>query len=187
MILKSQKGYTLLELLVTIGLLAVVCLCAYKVFDFTHKTYKAQAAQSNASGDLRGTMDMILTELRKSGARCVNDPEDDDDYFSIVTYGSITKYIFRTKTDGEDTEYEEIFAIWLDGSTLRVEKYDGDHVLKQFTISEYIHSFDFAVDTVSEIATITITSNEMVPDLNGNKTYPYKLQGIHYFRDRNTH
>ncbi len=69
MIIKRKtKGFTLVELLITIALLAVVVMAILAIYDVGTKTFRQQSAQIVAENELRDAMDIILLECRRGRA-----------------------------------------------------------------------------------------------------------------------
>jgi prepilin-type N-terminal cleavage/methylation domain-containing protein len=67
MIWKNQKGFTLVELLVAMGLSLVVLGAGYSVFRVQTHTVKAQEFKMEAQEDARAALDMMVREVRNLG------------------------------------------------------------------------------------------------------------------------
>ncbi len=61
----KTKGFTLIELVIAIALLAVVVMAIYAIYDTGTKTFRSQSSQIVAENELRDAMDRILLECRK--------------------------------------------------------------------------------------------------------------------------
>jgi len=67
MIWKNQKGFTLAELLVAMGLSLVVLGAGYSVFRVQTHTVRAQEFKMEAQQDARAALDMMVREVRNLG------------------------------------------------------------------------------------------------------------------------
>lgn len=102
----EKKGFTLLELLIVIGLLAAVVLTIYSLYEFGTKTFMQQTNEITVGTELRDAMDLILMECRK-GQRFSNDDRSITTKDNIVTFELDDKLLKMIKTDrstGERTE-----------------------------------------------------------------------------------
>lgn len=62
--INQESGLTLVEVLVTLGILTMVLSVAFSMFLFNHRTYSRGEAQSQVQFDVRMASDFITTELR---------------------------------------------------------------------------------------------------------------------------
>ena len=118
----KTKGFTLIELVITIGLLMVAVLVIYTIYDTGTKTFRSQSSQIVAENELRDSMDRILLECRKG-----------------ISYSDIDKSITCT-------DYVDTFRI--DGTTLKMIQTDRTTSAVTEVILGYdVASMDFDVDT----------------------------------------
>ncbi len=67
MIIKNQKGFTLTELLVAMGLSLMVLSAVYGVYRVQAHTVRAQEFKMEAQEDARAALDMMTREIRNAG------------------------------------------------------------------------------------------------------------------------
>jgi type IV pilus assembly protein PilW len=67
MIIKNQKGFTLTELLVAMGLSLIVLGAVYGVYRVQAHTVRAQEFKMEAQEDARAALDMMTREIRNAG------------------------------------------------------------------------------------------------------------------------
>ncbi len=139
---KNQKGFTLLELLIALGLLAAVVLTIYSMYDFGTKTFIQQTEEITTGTELRDAMDLIIMECRKGQS------------FSAENKSITTK--------------DYIVTFKLDGTTFKMIKTDRDTTAKSSTILCYnVSSYKF--DVGSKKIDIAIYSD--VKDSGGKEMF----------------
>jgi prepilin-type N-terminal cleavage/methylation domain-containing protein len=67
----SSKGFSLIELLITMGILAIILGGLVSVFSSTNKTYSTQNEMINVQENARSTLDFIVRPLRNATASSV--------------------------------------------------------------------------------------------------------------------
>ena len=65
-LLLKNNGFTLLELLITIGLLGLVVLTVYSMYEFGQKTFRHESDEVVANTELRNAMDILISDCRKT-------------------------------------------------------------------------------------------------------------------------
>ncbi len=138
----KTKGFTLIELVITIGLLMVAVLVIYTIYDTGTKTFRSQSSQIVAENELRDSMDRILLECRKG-----------------ISYSDIDKSITCT-------DYVDTFRI--DGTTLKMIQTDRTTSAVTEVILGYdVASMDFEVDTEN----INIKLYSSIKDAKGDTIF----------------
>jgi len=140
--IRNKKGFTLLELLIAIGLLVVVVLTIYSLYEFGTKTFRQQTNEITTGTELRDAMDLILMECRKGHE------------FSSENQSITAK--------------DYIVTFKLNNNTLKMIKTDKSTGVKNETVLGYsVSSFRF--DIGSKKIDIAIHSN--VKDSKGNEMF----------------
>lgn len=90
----KKRGVTLLELIITIGILAIVISALYSFNLFGIKTYAGGESQWNLQSDARGMSELITHEVRYASKVDLSDqtPTSGDGYSYIRTEGNYVKY-----------------------------------------------------------------------------------------------
>ena len=63
----NQKGITLIEMLITLCISAIIMTGAYQVFISQAKTYEVQEAAADAQNSVRSGMQIVIDDLRMAG------------------------------------------------------------------------------------------------------------------------
>jgi len=74
--LSSQRGFTLLEMLVAMTLMAVILVLLYSGMRLGARSWEASTARAETVNDLRLVQDFIRRQLRQSATVYYNDPDE---------------------------------------------------------------------------------------------------------------
>ena len=101
MIIKNQKGFTLTELLVAMGLSLIVLGAVYGVYRVQTHTVRAQEFKMEAQEDARAALDMMTREIRntaffRTGTACTTVPANT----SGIIAATATNFQFVYDADG---------------------------------------------------------------------------------------
>jgi prepilin-type N-terminal cleavage/methylation domain-containing protein len=64
---KSHDGFTLIEVMISLGIFLVILLAVYQVFDSSHRTYASGTRKQDAQQNARLAMDEMIRGLRMAG------------------------------------------------------------------------------------------------------------------------
>ena len=92
--LDSKAGFSLVELLMAVGISMVILLAIYQVFTITSKNFTSQNVAANAQQSLRTAISLIARDIRATGL----DPVDTDNFG--FEYAGMTK--IRITADSPD-------------------------------------------------------------------------------------
>jgi prepilin-type N-terminal cleavage/methylation domain-containing protein len=101
---KNQKGVTLIELLVAMGLSLIVLGAGYSVFRVQTHTVKAQEFKMEAQEDARAALDMMVREVRNLGffptlTACTTVPANNN---GIITAAANNfRFVYDANGDGD--------------------------------------------------------------------------------------
>jgi type IV pilus assembly protein PilW len=100
---KNQKGFTLTELLVAMGLSLLVLGAAYSVFRVQTHTIKAQEFKMEAQEDARAALDMMVREIRNLGffptlTACTTVPANNNGI--IAATANNFQFVYDANNDG---------------------------------------------------------------------------------------
>ncbi|MBW2516473.1 MAG: prepilin-type N-terminal cleavage/methylation domain-containing protein [Deltaproteobacteria bacterium] len=93
-LLDSKTGFSLVELIMAMGISMVILLAIYQVFTITSKNFTTQNVAANAQQSLRTAIGLMARDIRAAGL----DPVDSDNFG--FEYAASTK--IRITADGED-------------------------------------------------------------------------------------
>lgn len=97
----KRKGFTLLELIVAIAVLAIVMTMGYKIWTGINKDYKTQSDITKSQGDARNAVSEIVNKLKRADAVSSVDP--------IKVEGGNKLTITTTNSSNPDTfVYQEV-------------------------------------------------------------------------------
>lgn len=124
----SEKGFTIVELLVYIAMLIVVIGALYSILTTNTRSYSSQENKVAMVQDLRATMELITTEVRMAGydltgiggVGFIDDANDNYD-----TDGNSIRFTMDTDGDGAIATSEDI-NYYLNGSSQLVRREQGD-------------------------------------------------------------
>jgi type IV pilus assembly protein PilW len=126
--INSDKGFTIVELLVYIAMLLVVIGALYSILTTNTRSYSSQENKVAMVQDLRATMELITTEIRMAGY----DPTGigdvgfiDDGNDNWDTDGTSIRFTMDTDGDGAIATSEDI-NYYLNGSAQLVRREQGD-------------------------------------------------------------
>ncbi|MGD8493548.1 MAG: prepilin-type N-terminal cleavage/methylation domain-containing protein [Desulfobacterales bacterium] len=92
--LDSKAGFSLIELLMAMGISMVILLAIYQVFTITSKNFTTQNVAANAQQSLRSAIGLMARDIRAAGL----DPADTDNFgFEVAASTKI-----RLTADSED-------------------------------------------------------------------------------------
>jgi prepilin-type N-terminal cleavage/methylation domain-containing protein len=145
--LKDHRGFSLIELCVTLVIMSVISLAIYSVFAVSSRTYNTQGVTANVQQSVRAAMEVMLQDIRAAGL----DPIASGNFG--IEWAEATKLRFTSDSidaglgdfNGalEDTNSERITYV-LQGSQL-------DQILYETTGSEEIQPL------ISDVQTLTFT------------------------------
>ncbi len=103
-----QHAFSLLEVLVAVGLMSIVILALYSMFDQTQKALRANSAQSDVSESGRAAMELIVRDLERAWATRI--PEVTNNVVIRRTYPAA---VLPELGDGfsRDSAFHELFLL----------------------------------------------------------------------------
>jgi type IV pilus assembly protein PilW len=117
--LKSDSGFTLTELMVSLVISGVLMTAVYAVFNSQQKSYAVQDQLAAAHQNLRAAMNLMVKEIRMAGLDPLKDPT------AGINQAEENKIVFKMRPDSND-----------DG------KVDENDMLKEITYSLYDSGMD---------------------------------------------
>jgi len=117
--LKSDSGFTLTELMVSLVISGVLMTAVYAVFNSQQKSYAVQDQLAAAHQNLRAAMNLMVKEIRMAGLDPLKDPT------AGINQAEENKIVFKMRLDSND-----------DG------KVDENDMLKEITYSLYDSGMD---------------------------------------------
>jgi prepilin-type N-terminal cleavage/methylation domain-containing protein len=111
--IKNKDGFTLVEIIITLGILGIVLLFTSSFFAYGLRVYNTSENRVNSQFDVRAASDLILREVKNAHEIYVNEPEKPDDYHKIFLENNILKYVnpegkvvSRTSNNIDDIDFE---------------------------------------------------------------------------------
>lgn len=121
------KGFTLVELLIVIGILSIVIAGAYNLFFFGNKTYKASSEQYDRQSIIRIAMDRIVKDVRYArDLELLDNSVKDEEWESKLD--NKYSYVYISE-DGKSIKYKKE---GFDTPIVVAGNYDGD---MEYTLS----------------------------------------------------
>jgi type IV pilus assembly protein PilW len=117
--LKSDRGFTLTELMVSLVISGVLMTAVYAVFNSQQKSYAMQDQLAAAHQNLRAAMNFMVKDIRMAGFDPLKDPT------ASINQAEANKIVFKMRPDSND-----------DG------KVDENDMLKEITYSLYDSGMD---------------------------------------------
>lgn len=160
-ILKKNSGYTLLEVMVAMGLTAILATTGFEFYSTMHHQTVSQEQVSDMQQDCRATLDEISRTLRKAGYKTGSHPAyaiSDDSlciYFADAT-GIDTVAFFLAQPEYDDYEQHEY-----GGNTFFLMKQENDNTPVPF--SELVTDISF---TALSATTIEVTVEVQADQVN---------------------
>lgn len=161
--IQNPKGFTLVELLVTVAISSFVLLLVSQVFISTNKLNTIQENVASVQQDIRAAMDIMSTDIMMAGL----DPS-----------GSATDAGFADNgSDDDDTDNNSIALKYDydgDGGTCEVDRcyyYDSANqrlMIRNGTATPQPLTADNTISTVTFSYTLANGSIDTTPDTNGN-------------------
>lgn len=107
---RHRHAFSLLEVLVAVGLMSIVILALYSMFDQTQKALRANAAQTDVSESGRAAMELIVRDVERAWATGV--PEVTNNVVIRRTYPMTTKLLPELGDEfSRDTPFHELFLL----------------------------------------------------------------------------
>ena len=96
--MKNNKGFTFIELIIAVGLLAIVVFALLGLYDFGNRAFVQQSSEIVAETEIRDAMELILTECRKAS---VYNATDDTIRVgnNIISFKEEDKKLIMTRRD----------------------------------------------------------------------------------------
>lgn len=96
--MKNNKGFTFIELIIAVGLLAIVVFALLGLYDFGNRTFMQQSSEIVAETEIRDAMELMLTECRKAS---VYNATDDTIRVgnNIISFKEEDKKLIMTRRD----------------------------------------------------------------------------------------
>ena len=167
-VFKDKRGFSLIELLVTLVIMSVVSLAIYSVFSVTSRSYTTQGVTADVQQSVRAAMEVMLQDIRAAGL----DPTSSGNFG--IELAETTKLRFTSDSidaglldfNGEldDTNSERITYV-LQGTQL-------DQILYETTASENSQPL------ISDVQNLTFTYFDADGNDLGSPVAPLQLRDI---------
>ena len=146
-VFKDKRGFSLIELLVTLVIMSVVSLAIYSVFSVTSRSYTTQGVTADVQQSVRAAMEVMLQDIRTAGL----DPTSSGDFGIELAEAAKLRFTSDSIDAGlldfngvlDDTNSERITYV-LQGTQL-------DQILYETTGSEDSQPL------ISDVQTLTFT------------------------------
>lgn len=156
-LIRNNRGFTLVELLVTFGILAVVMVMVGVIIGMSSGTYKNISDDLNLQYESQLAMSQIQEYVIDCNASVA--VEEADIHEDLSYSGAL--YLFNARTEGENQVYDG-YKLALDGDTLRLYTKIGasDTALSGFSakgepMSNNVQSFVAALS--DDLRSVTVT------------------------------
>lgn len=149
--MKNQKGFSLIEIMVSLGILSLITIGLVTFFSGGTRAWVTGQYQLEAQRNARFSMDRMVKEIREG---------------KNITSGSETSITVYVPSLGGNSAYSVIFALSVSGTTIQrdtnplidnVLKIDGEDIFKYYdNVKQYIpnHS-DPDIDLLNNISKIS--------------------------------
>jgi len=131
---QKQKGFTLLEVLVSIALFILIMLTAYSMFSIAQNTYNHGGNDIELWQNARASLDRMTREIRQSDEINTNIPEVNDDAINP----SVSELEFK---NGHDISTITYIRYYLDGTNLKRQ-----HIAYYFSNDPSIYVYADIID-----------------------------------------
>lgn len=91
-VISSRKGFSLIELIITIAILSIVISSVFSLFSFGNNIFRKGSSQYNVQADLRLASDFVTNQLRYAADIELKKPSDVDIDALLANPGSIPVY-----------------------------------------------------------------------------------------------
>ena len=111
-IAKGEKGFSLIELLVSLVIMSVVSLAIYGVFSVSVRTYTTQNVTAGVQQSVRSAMEVMLQDIRVAGL----DPKDSGNFGIELAEGDKLRFT----SDSIDTGLNDFNGVINDTNSERI-------------------------------------------------------------------
>lgn len=120
--LKSQQGYTLVELIVAIAVFGIVISATYTFLFTNQEAYFSVVSRVTAQTEVRNALDNIITNLRRADQELLRNTTDGHELIMEVTNenGITDEYQYKVEKNNETELFELI--LYKGGTRLMVAK-----------------------------------------------------------------
>ncbi len=165
--LRSESGFTLIEMIVAVSLSLVVVLMVYQIFSTQQKALHVQEQVNHMNQSSRSTMNYLIRKIRNAGY----DPLETtrfaitDSNFSDTAAPSATAIYFTLDSDGNGTvdfnDAERVAFRWNGATTLQIAAIDtGTGAVASWTTLAR-NVTNFSVSYLDETGAVTTGYSEM--------------------------
>ena len=120
---ENNNGFTLIELMISVAIFAVVMGAAYSLLTSQSKTYTSQMAVVDTQQDLRAGMELLVRDFRLAGYdECIGDSADAGFAVASATRVTLTMSIH----DGIDGDGDTIVDEWDEAGSIAFDGIDND-------------------------------------------------------------
>ncbi|MEW5910184.1 MAG: prepilin-type N-terminal cleavage/methylation domain-containing protein [Thermodesulfobacteriota bacterium] len=143
--IKSQKGFTLLELMVVVAIASVMLTAMYGLFYSLSRSYTTEEVAADAQQDVRSAMDFMIRDIRMAGL----DPTLSDSFGIEQATSSRIRFTMDSDASGsfngvvDNTNFERI-TYELNGSQLRQILYEGTGSQSTQTLIDNVTALSFS-------------------------------------------
>jgi len=137
--MKSQKGVTLIELLVSLVITSLIIAGVYQIFINQAKNYEIQEQLAEAQNSVRAGMEIMAADLRMAGY----DKEGGGSTVSVTNPVSGSSNIIRVEWERDDNTIESV-EYFLSGRQLQRNVYLNGVLDSQQVVLDQVSGLNFA-------------------------------------------
>ncbi len=119
----NEKGFTLIELMISVAIFSLVVGAAYAVFDSQQKTHNIQQQVVDVQQDLRAGMDFLVREIRMAG---YDEPHGDPVGAGFLQATSSTLQMTAAIYNGLDDDADGLVDEWGEAGNHEWDGVDND-------------------------------------------------------------
>ena len=125
---KNQKGFTAIELLVSLAILSIALTSIYSMYMSFIRTCTKEGAKIRVQQSVRSGLDMMIRDIRLAGL----DPEATGDFGIVVAAPQRIQFTADLDMDGEVDDADATDGIDTPDMEHMAYEYDGSTTLKMF-------------------------------------------------------
>jgi type II secretion system protein J len=167
-IIKEKKGFSLIELLFALGILSVVSVGIYSVFELSSQSYTTQGVTADVQQNVRAAMEIMLRDIRAAGL----DPTASGNFG--IEQAETSK--LRFTSDSIDAELVDFNGVLDDTNSERVT-----YVLQGTQLNQILHEttdYQNSAPLISDVQNLQFTYFDMDGNDLGSPVPPLQLADI---------